>query len=455
MRLIALIDRYKRFVFGNDETFDFRKRIFLLITHISIIIGIVGIIVDIVLDLGVFLIFVTVLTVFVLAFFHIKVRNSQLDTKYALGFFLVSIIVFSFMWFYNGGYNGNNMILIIVYFTVIVTILPAKLRLLSFFVYALMISVLTVSHYYYPRLVSSYESEYNRFIDLILGYFMYLILAYNIQNIILKNYEKDHKKINSQNDQLNTLVGKLNEAQSKLEHSFKNVEELNASKDRFITVLSHDLRSPFQGLLGITKTLEADFNSFSNDEKQFYISQINISLNKLYLFLEELLLWGRVQRNAVKLNYNTCIIKELISSTISVLSESFEKKRISLEAKCNESLTAVLNKEMITIVLRNLISNAIKFAPIGSKIMVIADIQNDELKVSVIDEGVGISEKSLAKLFKLNETISTIGTDGESGTGMGLILCNDIMKKHNGKITVQSKEGRGSTFTIQLPINNS
>ena len=233
------------------------------------------------------------------------------------------------------------------YFTVIVTILPAKLRLLSIIVYAILITALTLLHYYYPNLVTTYASESNRFIDLIVGYIMYLILAYNIQNIILKNYDKDHKKINLQNDQLNILVEKLNEANSKLEQSIKNVEELNASKDRFITVLSHDLRSPFQGLLGITKTLESSYTSFSDNEKQFYISQVNQSLDKLYAFLEQLLLWGKVQKNTVKLNYESCNIKELLSHIASVLTSSADKKKISIDIKCNESLNAVFDKEMI------------------------------------------------------------------------------------------------------------
>ena len=404
--------------------------------------------------MGVFLIFVTVLTVLALVLFHTKVRNSKLETQYALGFFLISIVVFSLLWFYNGGYNGNIILLIFVYFTVIVTILPAKLRLLSIIVYAILITALTLLHYYYPNLVTTYASESNRFIDLIVGYIMYLILAYNIQNIILKNYDKDHKKINLQNDQLNILVEKLNDANNKLEQSIKNVEELNASKDRFITVLSHDLRSPFQGLLGITKTLESSYTSFSDNEKQFYISQVNQSLDKLYAFLEQLLLWGKVQKNTVKLNYESCNIKELLSHIASVLTSSADKKKISIDIKCKESFKAVFDKEMIAIVLRNLLSNAIKFSPFGSGINVNAEMDNSELKISVIDNGIGMSDESINKLFNLDENISTIGTDGELGSGMGLILSKDILKKHNGNISVQSKEGKGSTFIIKIPSKN-
>lgn len=445
------VDIYKNFVFGKDETFDVQKKIFLLITHISIIIGTVGVIVDIILELGFFLTIITILTVLLLLIFHIKVRKTQLDFKYSLGFFLISIFIFPVLWFYNGGYNGNNIILIFVYFIVVITILPANLRLTSFIVYALMISTLTIINYYYPHLITSYESESQRFIDLILGYSMYLILAYSIQNTIVKNYESDREKINIQNDQLNTLVEKLNDANIKLERSFKNVEELNASKDRFITVLSHDLRSPFQGLLGITKILESEYDSFNDKEKRFYITQVNNSVEKLYSFLEKLLLWGRVQKNAVKLNYDSTVLKELLTQTVSQLSESAANKKISIEILCTDLLTGVLDKEMISIVLRNLVSNAIKFSTVGGKILVSAILDGDHIKISVTDYGVGISEEILPKLFRLGDNVSTVGTDGEQGSGMGLILCNEIMKKHNGEISVQSKEGRGSTFTVQIP----
>lgn len=104
--------------------------------------------------------------------------------------------------------------------------------------------------------------------------------------------------------------------------------------------------------------------------------------------------------------------------------------------------------------LRNLISNAIKFSPVGSKVSIYGNELNDDLIMAVVDEGVGISEEYINKLFKLDEIISSIGTDGELGSGMGLILCNDILKKHNGKIIVDSKEGKGSTFTITLPKIN-
>lgn len=450
-----LIDRYIEIVFGNDAEFDLQKRVFLLITHISIIIGLVALIVNLVLDLGILLTITTAFIILLVIFFHSKVRKNKLELKYSLSFFMLSLLVFSFVWFYNGGYNGNNIILIVVYFTVIIVILPVKLRFIALVCYAVLISLLTIIHFTHPELITHYRSEEERFVDLIIGYFLYLVLAYIIQTIIVKSYESDRLKINVQNEQLNELVSKLNDSNYQLERSIQYVEELNSSKDRFITVLSHDSRSPFQGLLGITKTLESDFDSFDDKEKKFYITQANASLEKLYSFVEELLLWGRVQRNAVDLRFESTNIKESLIQVTLLLSEVASKKKISLNVNCEDLLICEIDKDMILIVLRNLVSNAIKFSPLGSKINLIAVKENNQLKISVIDNGVGISEEYIPKLFKLEEIITTIGTDGEQGTGMGLIICNDIIKKFNGEISVYSKEGKGSTFTIQIPQNNS
>lgn len=446
-----IIKAYKSLIFGEDRGFDVQKKVFLLITHITIVIGFVGIAVDIILDLGLFLILVTFLTVLVVTYFHVIVRRSSLKTSHSVALFFITLFVFPLLWFYNGGYDGNNIILIFVYFIVMVTILPARLRLTAFFIYALMILGLTITHYYFPHLVTHYKDSYHRFIDLILGYVMYLVLAFSIQNLILRNYEIDRGRVNSQNDQLNNLVDQLNHAKAQLEHSLKSIKELNSAKDRFVSVLSHDLRSPFQGILGITKTLESDYSSFNDHEKKYFIGQVNKSLDKLYGFLEELLLWGRIQSNSIELKKEPQNIKSILAQILLLFSDITAKKKINVQIFCDDSLQFNLDKEMISVVIRNLLSNSIKFSPFGSQIDLSAEMDNEQLHIKVKDNGVGISDEYKSKLFKLDEIISTAGTDGEQGTGMGLILCNDIIKKHNGIIGVESKEGKGTIFTVLLP----
>ncbi|QQS36368.1 MAG: HAMP domain-containing histidine kinase [Ignavibacteriales bacterium] len=447
----TLIQRYKSFVFGESTEFDVQKNIFLLITHISLIIAFVGIITNIVMGLALSLTLVTVAAFFIVVYFHFYVRNNGLGTNFSLGFFGVTVIVFSYLWFYNGGYNGNNSVLIFVYFIVVITVLPQRFRMISFIVYSVMIVGLITLQYFNPVLVIPYENQEQRFIDLAIGYFLYLILAYNIQNTILKNYDAERIKGKKINRQLSELNQQVNETNKKLEESIKSVEELNASKDRFITILSHDLRSPFHGLLGLSRILKEEYDTFPEMERKYIIHQLNNSIETLYSFLEEILLWGRLQRGVVKPKYSDENILNLFEEILNVHKQSLSKKAIQTVINCDKDLSALIDKELLSVVLRNLVSNAIKFSLSGKSIELNAFKESGTLKIEVSDKGIGITEKNLSRLFKIDEIVTTKGTEGETGSGMGLILCMDILKKLEGKISVHTVEGEGSVFTVELP----
>lgn len=454
MKSDNFLSRYKHFVFGEDETFDVQKRIFLLITHITLLIIFAGIIVNISLGLDISLTIVTIASFFAVLFFHSIVKKDGLKTKYAVSFFILSVAVLSYLWFKNGGYNGNNNVLIFVYFIVVITILPNKYRLFSFIIYSIMIIGLIILQYFSPGFIVPYQSEQQRFVDLTIGYLLYLVLAYVIQKTILNNYESEREIVKSKNLQLNELITKLNIANQKLEESLKTVGDLNSSKDRFVTILSHDLRSPFHSLMGLSQTLNDEFDNFSEADKKHLATQINLSIGKIYSFLEELLLWGRIQKNSLFPTFAPANIKKLIEQIISVLAESVEKKKITFDINCSEELIAVLDKELISIVIRNLISNSIKFSVKGKKIIIEAKRDANVLIFKITDHGMGIPAEMLSQLFKIDEVTTRLGTDGEKGSGMGLILCKDIIKKHSGELEVQSTVGEGTTITVKIPFNS-
>ncbi len=451
MKPEKFLQRYKNFVFGTDDSFDVQKRIFLLITHTTLIIAFAGITTNIILGLAASLTIVTIAAFLLVLYMHTYVRRNQLDTKFSIIFFLISVFTFSYLWFLNGGYDGNTTVLIFVYFIVVVTILPVRLRIVSFIVYSVMIVGLVTIQFLYPDFITHYETEEQRYIDLALGYFLYLILAFIIQNTILKNYDEERNKGNTQNIQLNDLNLQLTESNTKLEESVKSIEELNASKDRFITLLSHDLRSPFHGLLGLSRVLKEEYDSFPEIERKYIIHQLNQSIEKMYAFLEEVLLWGRLQRGVVKPKYAVENIYSILEQVISVHEQAISKKGLQINLNCSKELIANVDRELLSVVIRNLLSNAIKFSLSGKTITIEAKEKKDTLVLSVADKGIGITEKTLSRLFKIDEIITTKGTEGETGSGMGLILCMDILKKLNGKISVQSVEGEGSVFTVELP----
>ncbi|MDP3581185.1 MAG: HAMP domain-containing sensor histidine kinase, partial [Ignavibacteria bacterium] len=233
----------------------------------------------------------------------------------------------------------------------------------------------------------------------------------------------------------------------------KELHHLNATKDKFFSIIAHDLRSPFQGLLGIANILESLDGELTREERKNFVSRLSIALKRQYDFLEELLLWGKIQRDSIDFEPELCNLTEIAERNGEILSGNIYKKKINFKIDGPAEVNARCDENLISTVIRNLISNAIKYTPTGGKVTVAVQDMNDNVIVKVIDTGIGFSEERKKQLFFIESNSSTRGTENEPGTGLGLILCQEIMAKHLGSISVISEEGKGSTFSIQLPKN--
>ncbi len=230
------------------------------------------------------------------------------------------------------------------------------------------------------------------------------------------------------------------------------LKELNATKDKFFSIIAHDLKSPFSGIIGLSNLLKEDFQQLDIHTIQQYASMINSSAVQTYRLLENLLNWARIQQGEIPFNPTYILLKHLVNGVVNLLNEGAYQKKITIINNTPASLMVKIDEEMIETILRNLISNAIKFTPIGGKIEIDAGITNNSVvEISVSDNGVGIEEKNIAKLFNIDTNYTNLGTEREKGTGLGLILCKDFVEKHCGKIAVESTVGKGSRFTISLP----
>lgn len=228
--------------------------------------------------------------------------------------------------------------------------------------------------------------------------------------------------------------------------------ELNLSKDKFFSIIAHDLKNPFNILVSYTSILKTDFEFFSKEELTKIIDDLNHAAENGYNLLQNLLLWTRSQTNRIhifktRFNLNVCIenVKALVELNL-------QAKEQSLVLELEPDLEVYADKEMIATVLRNLVFNAIKFSVKGSEIRISAKAHDSMVTVKVIDSGVGISPESLHNLFSLKKSYSSAGTEGESGTGLGLVICREFIEKNNGIITVESKEGEGSVFSVTIPV---
>lgn len=237
-----------------------------------------------------------------------------------------------------------------------------------------------------------------------------------------------------------------------LQKQSKELEELNKTKDRFFSIIAHDLRSPFSVTLGYTDLLMKRFDYFTTEQIKEFIGQINNSAQKQFKLLENLLQWSRIQIGSLKVEPSELNLKYLNDNVITLLEINARKKDINLFSMIKDDIKVFADENMVTTVLRNLVSNAIKFTNRGGYVNLYSRPLQNEVEVTVKDNGIGISNDNIDKLFKINTNSSTPGTEDESGTGLGLILCKEFVEKNGGKIWAESKIGEGTAMKFTLPV---
>jgi PAS domain S-box-containing protein len=229
--------------------------------------------------------------------------------------------------------------------------------------------------------------------------------------------------------------------------------EENASKDKFFSIISHDLKAPFSALLGIAQLLEESYDDFSDTERKEMIHIYRNSSNNIYQLLEGLLEWSRANSGRMEFELKKININEITTNVIEILHQNAKVKKILLNNSIEKNTFAFADIKMLTTILRNLITNAIKFTPENGAVDITSEIVKEKLVISVLDNGIGMKPDDIKKLFRIDVHHTTVGTQNETGTGVGLILCKELVEKHGGNIWVESKVGKGSTFNFSLPIN--
>jgi len=249
-------------------------------------------------------------------------------------------------------------------------------------------------------------------------------------------------------------ISELKEAQEKIYAQNMELNALNASKDKFFSIIAHDLRSPFTGFLGLTQLMAEKLDTMTIEEIKDFNNKMLKSANNLFSLLDNLLTWSRMQRGLIEIQPSDLVLSKLVNTNIDELSETFIQKNISLTITIPDDLYIWADAPMINSVIRNLISNAVKFTPRNGTISILAQKNGNDILFSIQDSGIGISTEMLNKLFKIDEKVSRLGTEGEASTGLGLLLCKDFIEKHNGNIWIESVVGKGSIFYFNLPQNN-
>lgn len=239
--------------------------------------------------------------------------------------------------------------------------------------------------------------------------------------------------------------------EEKLKKYSLELKELIASKDKFFSIVAHDLKSPFTALLGYSEVMANEYKEMSIEELGEFACNMNDVAKKTYSLLENLLEWSRIQTGRMKYNPENLVLYQISQQVIDLFYDNAKKKGVTLRNRSNPLNEIYADLNMVFTILRNLVSNAIKFAKDGDEVMIISKDNGNFIEVSVKDTGVGMKQEDIDKLFRIDVHHSEIGTEQEKGTGLGLILCKELVEKNGGKIWVESKINVGSEFFFTLP----
>ncbi|MBC5834321.1 PAS domain S-box protein [Flavobacterium sp. F372] len=250
------------------------------------------------------------------------------------------------------------------------------------------------------------------------------------------------------------LVGVIHDItdRKKTENSLK---ELIATKDKLFSIVAHDLRSPFNSIIGFSELLIENSNDILLEDSEQYIKIINSSAKNTLILLDNLLNWAKSQTGQLSFNPEKILFSEVAQEIITLSKNIAKSKNIALECSCTDNLEIYVDVNMLNTVLRNLISNAIKFTNVGGHIKVSAASKQDHVEITISDNGIGIPKEKCNELFSIASNTTTLGTADENGSGLGLVLCKEFIQKNNGDIWVESEENKGSNFIFTLPIYKS
>lgn len=307
---------------------------------------------------------------------------------------------------------------------------------------------------------------------LIAGVMLILILMFLLYNrfLIAKNsnilLEKQKKEISQTNHQLvelnhslleqkkmfEELNHKLNVSNQKLKESEKHLIEINATKDKFFSIISHDLRNPFASIVSFSRILKRDMNNLTTSELQELAVELDKSVLKINNLLENLLQWSRTQTGKIKYKPEYIALHEIVKENLNLFDTNAKEKEILMSDVVDDDLVVWADRNMTDTVIRNLLSNALKYTLPGGKINISSNLENHMVYLSVKDNGVGMTDANKKKIFRSDTLHSTYGTMDEKGSGLGLLLCKEFVEKQGGQISFESEVNEGSVFTFSLPV---
>jgi signal transduction histidine kinase len=425
------IKEIRDYIFADKENFQLEHRILLSATIIGILVSILGGIVNLVIASSIIALILPLLLSGSLIVVYYFVRFKKIVNFFSTPITIIAIFGISAIWIFNGGINGSNIMPAFIILILGILVVPDKFKKYIIILFIVTNILVLLIQLYRPDLITNFPTETDRWIDNIItvtysSYFIYIIIRF-----VHKNYTIERLKA---------------------EKSELRLRHLNADKDRFISILGHDLKNPFNNILGFSEILTDEIESLSKEEIKDIAKNINKSAKITNNLLEEILLWAKTQQSKIPYKPQILNFKDICKETLEILTPNADAKNISFVCSSEDTINVFADKDMLNTVLRNLVSNAVKFSNNGGAINISAKQDSSNITISVSDNGIGIDSENLTKLFDVGQVLTTKGTADEKGTGLGLLLCKEFVEKHGGKIWVESEVGKGSDFKFTLPV---
>jgi signal transduction histidine kinase len=242
----------------------------------------------------------------------------------------------------------------------------------------------------------------------------------------------------------------INQQKKEIEHQRDQLQNHVATKDKLFSIIAHDLRNPLHSILGFSELLVKNSALIEEQKKQEYIKLINESALHTHMLLENLLQWSRTQTDRIKFSPVMMDLYTVVEEAQNILKSSFEKKKLTFTSQVVRDTMVYADKNMVQTIIGNLLGNAIKFTPESGKITVSLQDQDNNILISISDTGIGINKEDLQKILNTDYFHTTPGTNGEAGTGLGINLCQDFVRRHGSTLNIESEPGKGSTLSFTL-----
>ncbi|MDB5022588.1 MAG: two-component sensor histidine kinase [Mucilaginibacter sp.] len=372
--------------------------------------------------------------------------RSRYQGKMKGSIFIVSIIcniLFLISYFYNSGISGPNDIGFAFSLFVIIFVTPAKQQKGWL---AANIALLLVMHsveYFYPQLAPyTYQTRLMRFINITSAYLVVAVLMYYTIKYIRRNYDYEKQQVDEKKDAIEDQHQYILVQNEQLEH-------LNSEKNKLMSIIAHDLRGPLGNIQNYLE-LVSEYGLEKEERQAVESDLLKVTQNTLNM-LSKLLIWSKSQMDGVVVKLSDVNLNEALKPTLELERMLALKKGIILSCEIDPSIRVVADNDMLQLVVRNLVSNAIKFTPVGGSVDIRTQIVMNECKISIIDSGRGIPFEQQKDIFSLKAG-STFGTQNEKGVGLGLLLCKEFTEQQGGRIGFESSPGRGSAFFVYMPV---